>query len=227
MDNTKRTNPKFLFYRIESRANAETACRQGGGILLVVGVLQILAVLYDFDLNGRPPNFVHFLPLLFGALVFKRKSRTAAVLAVALVSFFAIAFVVVFYGTLRIDFGHNPIQLGTVFFAGLLALGGGLRSVQGTFIYYRRFATTSVRWPKLVQLWILVVVYTVMASGLVAGSAVLLSPDSEPYTSARVAGFLVIFSMCVFFFGCLRWLPFTRKLAVLRNETDELDALPF
>ena len=31
----------------------------------------------------------------------------------------------------------------------------------------------------------------------------------------------------IFFLGCLRWLPFTRKLAVLRNETDEIDALPF
>ena len=79
MDNQKRARPRYLFFRVESRANAETACRQGGAVLLAVGVYWTVAsVFWAHNLETGLPGAVI---LVLGALVFKRKSRTAATLS--------------------------------------------------------------------------------------------------------------------------------------------------
>lgn len=214
MDNSERTKPKYLFYRIESREDAEIASRQGGGVLLAVGALEAVSISWGSDPQAVAIGFVL---LLLGTLVLKRKSRTAAFLAFAISCIlFALLPIV-----LMVVPASSPqfLALTSVLFAIFCA---GWRSTQGTFTLHKRYLVTSVRWRVLAKLWIVVVVYTVATAFVLS---VIAGPPDGPDPKLAIL-FLGIVA-AVFFLGCLRWLPFTRKLAVLRNETDELDALPF
>lgn len=185
---------------------------------MAIGALELAAMSWGAKLEAATLGFVL---LLLGALIVKRKSRTAAVFALALAGVSLVIFVQLF------SIFWSAGILAALFLAVLFAaiLGGSWRSAQGTFALHRRYIVTRVRWANLVKLWIVVVLYTLTTALLATGLVALIAPDGEPTLglSLSVVGLTVL----ILFLGCLRWLPLTRKLAILRNETDEIDALLF
>ena len=210
-----------LFCEIKSRAEAEIAARQGGGILLALGVFHVVA-------TQRTPATLYDIPgafglhmILLGALILKGKSRTAALIALALAA--SIVFALLWeFKTVRAASSEGWFVILVV--TCVVASFGALRSVQGTFVLYIRYLETHVQWRCMIRLWIRVFLYTI-ATALVAPTVVAFFSPPGSIPPVEPVSFLL--TWIVFFLGCMRWLPFTGRLVVLRNETDERDALPF
>ena len=208
-------------YQIESRADAEAAIRQGGAILLILGVVLLASLPWIQSVASSMDRAAGaLLYLLIGGLIYARHSRIAAILALLLAGVTTFA---VFHAIhdVRAFAGYEARKASMHVFY-VVAFFGALRSIQGTLLLYARHLTTSVRWRKLVQLWIVVFLYTTVAFWGAAALTVRAeaSEVTVVFLSLSAGGI-------VFFLGCLRWMPFTKNLAVLKNETDDLDALPF
>ena len=207
-------------YRIESRAEAEAAIRQGGAILLMLGVVLLASLPWlerAASLTDRTTGAL--LYLFLGGLIYTRRSRVAAVIAL-LLAWATAPFVFEAIPGLRY-FVYEDARIVSLFVFLALAFGGAVRSIQGTFLLYRRYIVTRIVWRKLVRLWVVVLFYTAAAFVVL----VVVGPTDISDSNVVVMVYSVL--GIVFFLGCVRWLPFTKKLAILKNETDDLDALPF